>query len=77
MINTKSLDANIALHTIIIRISQITIYVLMSNRVDNMCLDLNYFDAHIIQIIFTSEVNVTNTSFLYGNQSKIATILIK
>ena len=37
---------------------------------DNMNLDLKYFDAQIIRVIFPSESIRTNTAYVYGDHTK-------
>ena len=43
MINLQPIYDNIALYPTIIRLCQITIYILMSDRTESTCIDLNLF----------------------------------
>ena len=47
-----------------------TLYVLMSDRVDNMSLDMKYFNIYIIKTFVPSEINGTNTVFVHWNKSR-------
>ena len=58
-------DANIALCPIMMILCTTTLYVLMSDRVDNMSLDMKYFNIYIIKTFVPSEINGTNTVFVH------------
>ena len=70
IINIQPHDANLDLHPIMMRLCTTTLYVLMSERVYNTSLDMNYLNNQIIQTIVPSEINGTNTLFLHGNKSR-------